>query len=42
MIISSVFFGMVFSILILKERVTWIRGLSIVLIVSGTIAIKMS
>ncbi|RPH86043.1 MAG: EamA family transporter, partial [Deltaproteobacteria bacterium] len=39
---TSIFFGTVFSVFILKERVTWIRGLSIVLIVTGAIAIKMS
>jgi drug/metabolite transporter (DMT)-like permease len=39
---SSIFFGTVFSALILKERITWIRGLSIVMIVAGAIAIKIS
>ena len=39
---TSIFFGTVFSIFILKERITWIRGLSIALIVAGAIAIKMS
>ena len=42
MTIPSVFFGTVFSIFILKERVTLIRGLSIVLIVAGAVAVKMS
>ena len=39
---TSIFFGTIFSVFILKERVTWIRGLSIILIVAGAIAIKMS
>ena len=39
---TSILFGMVFSVFILKERITWIRGLSIALIVAGAIAIKMS
>jgi uncharacterized membrane protein len=39
---TSILFGTIFSILILKERITWIRGLSIVLIVAGAVAIKMS
>jgi drug/metabolite transporter (DMT)-like permease len=39
---TSIFFGTVFSVFILKERITWIRGLSIILIVAGAIAIKMS
>jgi drug/metabolite transporter (DMT)-like permease len=39
---TSIFFGSVFSVFILKERITWIRGLSIGLIVAGAIAIKTS
>jgi len=39
---TSILFGMVFSVFILRERITWIRGLSIVLIVAGALAIKMS
>jgi drug/metabolite transporter (DMT)-like permease len=39
---TSILFGTVFSIFILRERITWIRGLSIALIVAGAIAIKMS
>jgi drug/metabolite transporter (DMT)-like permease len=39
---TSILFGTVFSVLILKERINWIRGLSIVLIVAGAIAIKSS
>jgi len=39
---TSILFGTVFSVFILKERITWIRGLSIGLIVAGTIVIKMS
>ncbi len=39
---TSVFFGTIFSALILKERVTPVRILSILLIVAGAIAIKMS
>ena len=39
---TSILFGTGFSIFILKERITWIRGLSIVLIVTGAVAIKMS
>jgi uncharacterized membrane protein len=39
---TSILFGTVFSVLILKERINWIRGLSITLIVAGAIAIKMS
>ena len=39
---TSILFGTVFSVFILKERITWIRGLSIALIVAGAIAIKMS
>ncbi len=41
MIIPSVVFGRIFSIFILKERVTWIRGLPLVLIITGAIVIKM-
>jgi drug/metabolite transporter (DMT)-like permease len=39
---TSILFGTVFSVLILKERVTPVRCLSIVMIVAGAIAIKMS
>ena len=39
---TSILFGTVFSVFILKERITWIRGLSIILIVAGAVAIKMS
>lgn len=39
---TSILFGTVFSIFILKERVNWIRGLSIALIIAGAVAIKMS
>ena len=39
---TSILFGTVFSVLILKERINWIRGLSITFIVMGAIAIKMS
>jgi drug/metabolite transporter (DMT)-like permease len=39
---TSILFGTVFSVFILKERITWIRGLSIVLIAAGAIAIKVS
>ena len=39
---TSILFGTVLSVFILKERITWIRGLSIILIVAGAIAIKMS
>lgn len=39
---TSILFGTVLSVFILKERITWVRGLSIVLIVAGAIAIKMS
>jgi drug/metabolite transporter (DMT)-like permease len=39
---TSILFGLIFSIFILKERITLIRGLSIILIVAGAIAIKMS
>ncbi|MEE9910995.1 MAG: EamA family transporter [Deltaproteobacteria bacterium] len=39
---TSIFFGTIFSAVILKERVTRIRVLSIIMIVAGAIAIKMS
>ena len=39
---TSILFGTVFSVFILKERITWIRGLSIALIIAGAIAIKIS
>jgi len=39
---TSIFFGTIFSAVILKERVTRIRGLSIIMIVAGAIAIKLS
>lgn len=39
---TSIFFGTILSIFILKERITWIRGLSIILIIAGAIAIKIS
>ena len=39
---TSILFGTILSVFILKERITLIRGLSIVLIVAGAIAIKMS
>jgi drug/metabolite transporter (DMT)-like permease len=39
---TSILFGTVVSVFILKERITWIRGFSIVLLVAGAIAIKMS
>ena len=39
---TSILFGTVFSVFILRERITWIRGLSIALIIAGAIAIKMS
>jgi drug/metabolite transporter (DMT)-like permease len=39
---TSILFGTVLSVFILKERITWIRGFSIVLIVAGAVAIKMS
>jgi uncharacterized membrane protein len=38
----SVFFGTIFSAVILKERVTWVRAISVIMIVAGTVAIKMS
>lgn len=39
---SSILFGTVFSAVILRERVTRVRGLSIIMIVAGAVAIKMS
>jgi drug/metabolite transporter (DMT)-like permease len=39
---TSILFGTVFSVFILREHITWIRGLSIALIVAGAVAIKMS
>ena len=39
---TSILFGTILSVFVLKERITWIRGLSIVLIVAGAVAIKMS
>ena len=39
---TSIFFGTIFSAMILKERVTFARGLSIFMIVAGAIAIKFS
>jgi drug/metabolite transporter (DMT)-like permease len=39
---TSILFGTVFSVFLLKERITWIRGLSIALIVAGAVAIKLS
>lgn len=39
---TSILFGLILSVLILKERITRIRGLSILLIVAGAAAIKMS
>lgn len=39
---TSILFGTALSVVILKERVTWVRGLSVVLIAAGAIAIKMS
>mgnify|MGYP001165615410 CR=1 FL=1 len=39
---SSILFGTVFSALILKERITRVRGLSVLMIVAGAAAIKMS
>ncbi len=39
---TSIFFGTIFSALIMKERITFTRGLSIFMIVAGAIAIKMS
>ena len=39
---TAILFGTVFSVLILKERITWARGLSVAMIVAGAIAIKLS
>jgi drug/metabolite transporter (DMT)-like permease len=39
---TSILFGTVFSVSILKERISWARGLSIILIVTGAVSIKMS
>ena len=39
---TSILFGLILSVLILKERITRIRVLSIFLIVAGAAAIKMS
>jgi uncharacterized membrane protein len=39
---TSIFFGTIFSVFILKERITLVRGMSITFIVAGAIAIKMS
>lgn len=39
---TSILFGTVFSFFILKERITWVRGMSILFIVAGAVAIKMS
>jgi drug/metabolite transporter (DMT)-like permease len=39
---TAILFGMILSVFILKERITWIRGLSIIFIVAGAVAIKMS
>ena len=39
---TSIFFGTIFSVFILKERITLVRGMSIAFIVAGAIAIKMS
>lgn len=39
---TSILFGLILSVLILKERITRIRGLSILLIVAGAAAIKIS
>jgi drug/metabolite transporter (DMT)-like permease len=39
---TSILFGTVFSVFILKERITGIRILSIALIVAGAVAIKVS
>ncbi|PKN17276.1 MAG: EamA family transporter [Deltaproteobacteria bacterium HGW-Deltaproteobacteria-6] len=39
---ASILFGTIFSVLILKERVTPVRILSIIMIVAGAVAIKMS
>ena len=39
---TSILFGTVFSVFILQERITRIRGLSVLLITAGVVAIKMS
>lgn len=39
---TSILFGTVFSVFILQERITRIRGLSVLLIAAGAVAIKMS
>ena len=39
---TSILFGTIFSVCILKERITRIRGLSVLLIAAGAVAIKMS
>jgi drug/metabolite transporter (DMT)-like permease len=39
---TLIFFGTIFSVFILRERVTLVRGMSIAFIVAGAIAIKMS
>jgi drug/metabolite transporter (DMT)-like permease len=39
---TSIFFGTIFSVFILRERITLVRGMSIAFIVAGAIAIKMS
>lgn len=39
---TSILFGTVFSAVFLKERITGVRGLSVLLIVAGAFAIKMS
>ena len=39
---TSILFGTIFSVFILKERITRIRGLSVLLIAAGAVAIKMS
>ena len=39
---TSILFGTVFSVVILKEKITWARGASILMIMAGAVAIKMS
>lgn len=39
---TSILFDAIFSALILKERITRVRGFSVLMIVAGAIAIKMS
>ena len=39
---TSVLFGTIFSVFILRERITLVRGISITFIFAGAIAIKMS